>query len=114
MIFDDHDVHDDWNTSRTWVQEMRAKGWWDERVVGGFMSYWLFQHLGNLSPEALEDDWVYRAVRDCEGDAAPILREFAFDADRDTAGSRWSYCRDIGRTRLIVMDSRAGRVLRSG
>jgi hypothetical protein len=114
MIFDDHDVHDDWNTARSWVQKMRAKGWWDERIVGAFMSYWLFQHVGNLAPDALEDDWVFCAVRDCEGDAAPILREFAFDADRDTEGSRWSYCRDIGRTRLIVMDSRGGRVLRPG
>ena len=24
MIFDDHDVHDDWNTSMEWVEEMRA------------------------------------------------------------------------------------------
>ena len=35
MIFDDHDVIDDWNTSRDWVAEMRATGWWDERIVGG-------------------------------------------------------------------------------
>ena len=26
MIFDDHDVHDDWNTSIEWVEEMRAEG----------------------------------------------------------------------------------------
>ena len=25
MIFDDHDVHDDWNTSWEWVQEMRGE-----------------------------------------------------------------------------------------
>src|SRR5215210_501119 len=48
MIFDDHDVHDDWNTSDEWVRTMRAQSWWDERIVGGFMSYWAFQHLGNL------------------------------------------------------------------
>ena len=29
-------------------------------------------------------------------------------------GARWSYKRDIGRTRLVVMDSRAGRVLEPG
>ena len=38
MIFDDHDVHDDWNTSKTWVTDIRAQGWWDERIFGGFMS----------------------------------------------------------------------------
>ena len=42
MIFDDHDVHDDWNTSAAWVRQMRAKSWWEERIVGAFMSYWVF------------------------------------------------------------------------
>ncbi|MEY2533228.1 MAG: hypothetical protein QOF29_1138 [bacterium] len=112
MIFDDHDIHDDWNTSRTWVRTIRAKGWWDERIVGGFMSYWAFQHLGNLPPEDRMADATYRAVRACDGDAGAIVREFAFAADRDVAGARWSYRRDIGRTRLVMMDSRAGRVLR--
>jgi hypothetical protein len=114
MIFDDHDVIDDWNTSRDWVLAQRAQGWWDERVVGAFASYWCYQHLGNLSPEDREQDACYRAVREADGDAAAILRDFAFRADREVAGARWSYRRDIGRTRIVVMDSRAGRVLEPG
>ena len=54
MIFDDHDVNDDWNTSETWVRQMRAKPWWEERIIGAFMSYWIYQHLGNLSPQELD------------------------------------------------------------
>jgi hypothetical protein len=57
------------------------------------------------------DDATYCAVRDREGDAGPIVREFAFAADREVAGARWSYRRDLGRTRIVMMDSRAGRVL---
>jgi hypothetical protein len=49
-----------------------------------------------------------------EDDAEQLLEEFAFRADRTTDGARWSYCRDLGRTRLIVIDSRAGRVLEEG
>ncbi|MEA2394883.1 MAG: hypothetical protein QOJ82_2774 [Solirubrobacteraceae bacterium] len=114
MIFDDHDVHDDWNTSRDWVVGMRAKGWWDERIVGGFMSYWCYQHLGNLAPEDREADEIYGAVLAAEGDAGPIVRDHAFRADREVAGARWSYKRDVGRTRIVIMDSRAGRVLAPG
>jgi hypothetical protein len=114
MIFDDHDVIDDWNTSRDWVAQMRATGWWDERIVGAFMSYWCYQHLGNLAPEDREEDACFRAVRAAEGDAGPIVRDFAFRADREVAGARWSYRRDIGRTRIVMMDSRAGRVLEPG
>ena len=47
-------------------------------------------------------------------DAEELLKDFAFRADRETDGARWSYCRDLGRTRLIVIDSRAGRVLEEG
>jgi hypothetical protein len=114
MIFDDHDVIDDWNTSLDWLEMIRAKGWWDERITGGFMSYWCYQHIGNLSPEDRLEDEIYAKVCAAEGDAAPIVREFAFRADRQVDGARWSYKRDIGRTRLIMMDSRGGRVLKPG
>ena len=113
MIFDDHDVHDDWNTSKEWVEEYRRKPWWNDRIVGGMMSYWIYQHLGNLSPQHLAENELYARVREAE-DAGPMLREFAYEADRQTAGKRWSYCRQIGRTKLIVADSRAGRVLEPG
>jgi hypothetical protein len=113
MIFDDHDVHDDWNTSNDWVDEYRSKPWWEDRIVGGLMSYWIYQHLGNLSPRELDDDELYARVREAD-DGGPLLREFAYRADREVQGSRWSYCRQIGKTKLIVMDSRAGRVLEPG
>ena len=110
MIFDDHDVHDDWNTSSAWVAKMRKTPWWHERITGGFMSYWIYQHLGNLSPDDLRRDELFAQVRQAE-DAGPLLREFAQKADREPEGSRWSYHRDFGRTRLLVVDTRAGRVL---
>jgi hypothetical protein len=113
MIFDDHDVHDDWNTSDVWVREIRAASWWDERIVGAFMSYWIYQHLGNLAPQDHAEDGLLARVRDAS-DAGTILREFAFKADRESAGARWSYCRDLGNTRLVMMDSRAGRLLDCG
>jgi hypothetical protein len=113
MIFDDHDVHDDWNTSKDWVEEYRQKAWWHERIVGALMSYWIYQHIGNLSPRELKDDELFQRVCEAE-DAGPMLREFAETADREAGGARWSYCRQIGQSKLIVVDSRAGRVLDPG
>jgi len=113
MIFDDHDVIDDWNISEAWLRDMRATDWWEGRIVGAFMSYWIYQHLGNLSPADLEGDALFAAVRAAD-DAGPLLRRFSFLADRESAGSRWAYRRDLGGTRLIVLDSRAARVLRDG
>ena len=113
MIFDDHDVNDDWNTSEAWVERMRAKPWWNARITGGFMSYWIYQHIGNLSPQELLENELLRRVKESD-DAGPLLRDFAYKADRDVSEARWSFHRDFGNSRLVVVDSRAGRVLKEG
>ena len=102
MIFDDHDLRDDWNTSDSWRREMQATSWWEERVIGGLSSYWVYQHLGNLSPSALAKDELYQRVRAHDGDAEPLLREFAAAADRGggraqggpvvATGATWAAC----------------------
>jgi len=110
MIFDDHDVIDDWNTSSEWLEEIRAQRWWDDRIVGAFVSYWVYQHIGNLTPQALHEDPMFDRIHDL-ADGLEMLREFACHADRDPCTTRWSFCRDLGSARLIVIDSRAARVL---
>ncbi|MFE4249609.1 alkaline phosphatase D family protein [Streptomyces sp. NPDC056910] len=110
MIFDDHDVMDDWNTSASWLAEIRATDWWNERILSGLMSYWVHQHLGNLAPAELAADPVYAAVR-ADPDGTDTLREFAARADADATSVRWSYRRDFGRVRLLMVDTRAARVL---
>ncbi|WP_081686427.1 alkaline phosphatase D family protein [Candidatus Solirubrobacter pratensis] len=113
MIFDDHDVHDDWNTSLAWVEEMRRTEWWRTRVIAAFESYYVYQHLGNLPPAELEREELYQRLR-TERDPTAILRAFAERADREVDGTRWSFCRDIGPARVVMVDSRAGRVLTPG
>ncbi|MFD0267965.1 alkaline phosphatase D family protein [Streptomyces sp. NPDC127106] len=110
QMFDDHDVVDDWNTSAAWLAEMRATPWWQERLISGLMSYWVYQHLGNLSPAELAADALFQAVcKDADGTDA--LRAFAAAADADPGSVRWSYRRDFGRSRLLMVDTRAARVL---
>jgi phosphodiesterase/alkaline phosphatase D-like protein len=116
MVFDDHDVRDDWNTSHAWRLDMQKTDWWEERITGALMSYWIYQHLGNLSPAGLAADELYEIVRDLP-DAEAELRAFAQAADREADGAKgamWSYRRDFGPVRLLVIDSRCGRILADG
>jgi hypothetical protein len=113
MIFDDHDVRDDWNTSHQWRLDMQRTDWWEERITGALMAYWLYQHLGNMSLTDLAKNEMYATVRSVP-DAAPALRAFAQAADREADGAKgamWSYRRDFGPVRLLVIDSRCGRIL---
>jgi hypothetical protein len=169
LIFDDHEIIDDWNTSASWRREIRELEWWPERIAAGLGSYWVFQHAGNINPADLPDDPTYRSIMAMSGaDAADVLRQFAVAADAasdaaatdepaphvDAAGAaagalaeamasignaatgswerpshlssrptavvepsgayRWSYQFDIGRTKVVVLDSRCGRVLAPG
>jgi hypothetical protein len=114
MIFDDHDVRDDWNTSHEWREEMQQTSWWHDRIVGGLSTYWIYQHLGNLGPDELRENELYQKVRTHGADVAPLLGEFAAHADAEAdgaKGTRWSYRRDFGRVRLLMIDSRCGRIL---
>ena len=65
------------------------------------------------SPKELAANELFEKVRTAD-DAWPLLREFASHAHRTSEGTRWSSCRDFGNVRLIVMDSRGGRVLEEG
>jgi len=111
MLWDDHDMSDDWNISRSWLEEMRERSWWHRRAVDCITSYWVYQHLGNLSPDELDRSEVYREVRGNQ-QATEVLRAWAEKIDVDAEGSRWSFYRDFGRTRAVFIDSRAGRVLK--
>lgn len=113
MLWDDHDMSDDWNISHSWLTEMRQRSWWKRRVIGCFASYWIYQHIGNLSPRELADDEIYQEVRGNKT-AEEVIYPWAHRIDSTAAGSRWSFCRDFGRTRAIFVDARAGRVLEEG
>jgi phosphodiesterase/alkaline phosphatase D-like protein len=114
MIFDDHEMIDDWNTSAAWRRKITASDWWDARISGGLVSYWVYQHLGNLSPQELAENKTWQVIRGLDedsDDAEPMLREMAERADAEPAGVRWSFVRHWGDARLVMIDSRAGRVL---
>ncbi|MEW2380858.1 alkaline phosphatase D family protein [Micromonospora sp. NPDC047707] len=124
MVFDDHEIIDDWNTSAAWRADARAQPWWAERIGSGLASYWVYQHLGNLSPDEIAADPVYAKVTAAE-DATGVLREFGHRVDQESdlahdterwraAQYQWSYALDLGRTRLVMLDNRCSRVLDRG
>ena len=80
MIFDDHEINDKWKTSQAWLDEMRQTDWYEGRVIGGLMAYWVFQHLGNLSPRELADDETFQELQKVD-DGSELVRELAERAE---------------------------------
>jgi len=126
MVFDDHDVIDDWNISQAWLDEVTAERWWGDHVVAAIASFWLYQHLGNLAPEELDRDPVLAALRRAEpagGHERGLPTALADLADRarlergEGPSPRWSFARQVVGTaavRLVMLDVRNGRRLVEG
>ena len=85
MIFDDHDIRDDWNTSISWLEEMREQPWWDRRITGGLASYWVYQALGNFSPDQIAERGLLARLKS-EPDAGHALHEWAREVDWGSEG----------------------------
>jgi len=119
MIFDDHEIIDDWNTSASWRREMSDQPWWRERISAGLASYWVYQHLGNLGPDELAADPLYAKITTAD-DATDLLHDFGLSVDRPESADntdrpyQWSFALDVGRTRLVMLDNRCNRVLSTG
>ncbi len=116
MIFDDHEMIDDWNISEAWVADIRQQDWWQDHVVGGLMSYWLYQHLGNLSPADIRSEGLVQALSQVD-DGEELLRAWANQSEAFTpiaGGYRFTFIRDVGRVRLVMIDDRNARVLDHG
>ena len=118
MIFDDHDIRDDWNTSQTWKQEMEATDWWHDRIVAG-----LGVVLGPPAPRQ-HDARRARRGRDLAADRRARrrrgrVRRHRRCSTRSPSGPTRSPSPTAGATpasfgtrrRLVVVDSRAARVL---
>ncbi len=60
MIFDDHDVTDDWNLTVGWEQAAYSHPFSRIIIGNGLLAYWLCQGWGN-APENFPDDWEQMA-----------------------------------------------------
>ncbi len=104
MIFDDHDVTDDWNLTAAWeqaaYQDTLAK-----RIIGNSLfAYWLCQGWGN-DPKQFKGDFYqaadnYQQQPDCQQHDAFIDYLLKF--------SHWQYTVD-SQPKLVVLDSRTRR-----
>ena len=108
MIFDDHDLRDDLNTSALLARaDGRRSSWWRAAVTSALGAYWIYQHLGNMSPAgALGGRAARQAAREGgrRGRGPRHVRQAR--RRRPDADNRWSYSRDLGGTRLLMLDSR--------
>ncbi|WP_421383897.1 hypothetical protein ACOJQI_04785 [Bacillus salacetis] len=68
MIFDDHDITDDWNLTEQWKTQVGQSPLGRHVISNGLASYWLFQGWGNV-PESYEN--FHRPLQNYFSDYTP-------------------------------------------
>ncbi|WHZ05442.1 hypothetical protein QNH48_12780 [Neobacillus sp. YX16] len=58
MMFDDHDITDDWNLSYMWKESVRNSSLGSHVIANGLAAYWAFQGWGN-APESFDDGFIW-------------------------------------------------------
>jgi hypothetical protein len=103
MMFDDHDVTDDWNLTARWEQAIAAHNSSRRIINSGLLSYWLFQGLGN--------DAMQQTGSLCsEFERSLISHQWQFKAlDKAlTRFANWHYCLETY-PKVVVLDTRTHR-----
>ena len=103
MIFDDHDITDDWNLTREW-EELAYGHPFSKRIIGNALAaYWLCQGIGN-NPKAFKDIITFSSS--CFTDTG-FKQQDDFIA-RLLNWNQWHYEIDVEPC-IVVLDSRTHR-----
>lgn len=134
MIFDDHEITDDWNLSKRWQNQVLSKPLGRDILRNGLMAYTVFQDWGNVpeeyvaiasageNPNALTPRTkLIRKISDycfsiANNSGLSTIRpdtitpiENLLDMGPTPSALRWHYDVDTGPTKTFVLDTRTRR-----
>lgn len=104
MIFDDHDVTDDWNLTRGWEEAAYGHPFSRSIIGNSLIGYWLCQGWGN-EPEKFPLDWI-RQLEHCAKHEKGAVRNELIDSVLEFDG--WNYSLPTT-PKLVVLDTRTKR-----
>jgi hypothetical protein len=120
MVFDDHEVTDDWNADKRWLENVMrppsgAPPYWPETIADALAAYWMYQGWGNQSTA----DWA-RDQRStllvthmkAGTDALPSLRTLLRRHLEPPASLDWDFALPIQSPIFYATDCRMKRVLK--
>jgi hypothetical protein len=119
MVFDDHEVTDDWNADKRWLENVMrpptgAPPFWPETIADALAAYWIYQGWGNQSPA----DWA-RDQRSnllvthlkAGTDALPSLRTLLRRHLEPPGSLDWDFALPIQSPIFYATDCRMKRIL---
>ena len=121
MIFDDHDVTDDWNLHRRWHDHVHRRPLGRRMVQNALAAYAVFQGWGNEPDQFAAGQpggRLLEALAAWDGQEGPtaeaIRARLGLPSADASAPIRWDYQLDTPSFQAIVLDTRTQRGFRPG
>ncbi len=93
MIFDDHEISNNWNVEPTWQSKFIGQGN-EQLLVDGLVAYWVYQGWGNLAQDATTDHpllTIMLTAAQSGADALEMLRNHIRADIYKLTSIRWHY-----------------------
>ncbi|MBA2678140.1 MAG: alkaline phosphatase D family protein, partial [Ktedonobacteraceae bacterium] len=93
MIFDDHEIINDWNVEPTWQSRLLRLGG-EQLLVDGLVAYWVYQGWGNLIENATTDHPLLAIMQHAVQSGEDVLEKLRSCVRADIykqATIRWHY-----------------------
>lgn len=102
MVFDDHEVTDDWFRTEKWTERALGHRAAERIITNGMVAYWAFQGWGN-TPDAFDER--FRSMMGAYAESAGRNQDEVW---RALAATRWSYVTPTSPP-VLVLDTRTRR-----
>jgi len=93
MIFDDHEIINNWNISPQWCATMLQTGQ-EQVLVDGLIAYWVYQGWGNLAEKNDSQYPLLHMMQEAEHSGEDVLEALRTHIRREVCGEctgRWHY-----------------------
>lgn len=93
MIFDDHEIDNNWNNTPGWRAEMLEKGK-EQVIIDGMVAYWVFQGWGNIEQRGTTQHPLLHIMEEGQKSGADVLDELRTCIKLSLDGKlllRWHY-----------------------
>jgi hypothetical protein len=74
MIFDDHEITDDWNITKEWHENVKSSDCGKQIVANGFAAFWAFQGWGN-DVDSYNDEFIAKITEYLKKNGNPDVKD---------------------------------------
>lgn len=110
LIFDDHEITNNWNLFPQWRASKLANGQ-EQLIVDGTVAYWVYQGWGNLAYQQEPQHPLLRIMREGEQHGKDVIEQLRDEIRREVHGEcsgQWSYQIPV-EPPIFVVDARSER-----